>query len=116
MLKLKRVYDPPAADDGYRILVDRVWPRGVTKEKAGIREWRRDLAPSDGLRAWFGHEPDKWDEFRRRYRSELEAAGKMTDVRRIAEMATSKDVTLVFGARDALHNQAVALREFALGR
>ncbi len=116
MLKVKRVYEPPGGDDGYRILVDRIWPRGITKEKAGIHEWRRDLAPSDALRKWFGHDPDKWDEFRRRYRSELEDAGKVPDLRKIADMARSQDVTLVFSARDGLHNQAVALREIALGR
>ncbi len=116
MLKVKRVYEPPSADDGYRILVDRIWPRGVTKERARIDEWRRDLSPSTDLRKWYGHDPDKWDEFRRRYRAELEAAGKIADVRKIGEMARSRDITLVFGARDPLHNQAVAVREIAVGR
>ena len=116
MLKIKRVYDPPAKEDGYRILVDRLWPRGLTKEKAAIEEWRRDLGPSDALRRWFGHDPDRWDEFRRRYRAEIEKAGLMTDLRKIAKMATSQDVTLVFGARDETHNQAVALKEMALKR
>ena len=116
MLKVKRVYDPPAKEDGYRILVDRVWPRGFTKEKARVDEWRKDLGPSDALRKWFAHDPDKWDEFRRRYRTELEKAGKWPDLMRIAERAKKGDVTLVFSARDAEHNQAVALREMALGR
>ncbi len=116
VLKIKRVYEPPAAEDGYRILVDRIWPRGITKAKADIKEWRRDLAPSTDLRKWYGHDPDKWDEFRRRYRAELEAAGKISDIREIADMARSQDVTLVFGARDPFHNQAVAVKEIALGR
>ena len=116
MLKVKRVYEPPAAADGYRILVDRVWPRGVTKARARVDEWRKDLGPSDALRTWFGHDPDKWDEFRSRYRAELENAGKWPDVARIAERAGKEDVTLVFSARDVDHNQAVALREMALGR
>ena len=114
MLKVKRVYDPPGDDDGYRILVDRLWPRGITRKKAAIREWRRDLGPSDTLRKWFGHDPDKWDEFRRRYRAEIREAGLMADLGKIAEMAASKDVTFVFGARDPAHNQAVALKEMAL--
>ena len=116
MLKTKRVYDPPAKEDGYRILVDRLWPRGLTKEKAAIQEWRRDLGPSDTLRKWFGNDPDRWDEFRPRYRAEIEKSGLMTDLRRIAQMARSHDVTLVFGARDQAHNQAVALKEMALER
>ncbi len=116
MLKVKRVYDPPAKEDGYRILVDRVWPRGFTKERARVDEWRKDLGPSDALRKWFGHDPDKWDEFRRRYRKELQDSGRWADLLAIAERAKKEDVTLVFGARDAAHNQAVALKEMALGR
>ncbi len=115
MLNVKRVYDPPAAADGYRILVDRVWPRGFTKEKARVDAWRKDLGPSDALRKWFGHDPKKWDEFRRRYRAELETTGRWKDLRALAERARQEDVTLVFSARDAEHNQAVALREMALG-
>ena len=116
MLKIKRVYEPASAEDGYRILVDRVWPRGFTKAKAHVDEWRKDLGPSDTLRRWFGHDPAKWDEFRRRYRQELEASGLWKDVKAIAERARNEDVTLVFGAKDVEHNQAVALREMALGR
>ncbi len=116
MLKVKRVYDPPSKEDGYRILVDRVWPRGFTKEKARVDEWRRDLGPSDALRKWFGHDPDKWDEFRRRYREELKASGRWRELMEIADRAKKEDVTLVFGARDVAHNQAVALKEMALGR
>lgn len=116
MLKVKRVYDPPETEDGYRILVDRVWPRGFTKEKARLHEWRRDLGPSDALRKWFAHDPDKWDEFRRRYREELVRAGHWKDLMALAERARNEDVTLLFSARDPAHNQAVALREMALGR
>lgn len=116
MLRVKRVYDPPEAADGYRILVDRIWPRGFTKEKAHVDEWRRDLAPSDTLRTWFGHDPDRWDEFRRRYRRELQESGRWRDLAALAERAKQEDVTLVFGAKDAVHNQAVALQEMAQGR
>ncbi len=116
MLKVKRVYNPPTKEDGFRILVDRVWPRGFTKEKAHVDEWRKDLGPSDALRKWFGHDPDKWDEFRRRYRKELQDGGRWNDLLAIAERAKKEDITLVFGARDVTHNQAVALQEMALGR
>ncbi len=116
MLKVKRIYDPPAREDGYRILVDRVWPRGFTRDKAHVDEWRKELGPSDALRKWFGHDPDKWDEFRRRYREELQATGRWVDLMRLAERAQKEDITLVFGAKDAAHNQAIALKEMALGR
>ena len=116
MLKVKRVYDPPSEADGHRILVDRIWPRGFTKEKARLDEWRKDLGPSDALRRWFAHDPDKWDEFRRRYRDELQHTGHWRDLMAIAERAKKEDVTLVFSARDLAHNQAVALKEMALGR
>ncbi len=116
MLKVKRVYEPASREDGYRILVDRVWPRGFTKERAHVDEWRKDLGPSDGLRKWFAHDATKWDEFRRRYREELQKNGRWENLMAIAERAKNEDVTLVFGAKDLAHNQAVALREMALGR
>ncbi len=116
MLKVKRVYEAATADDGYRILVDRVWPRGFTKERAHVDEWRKDLGPSDALRKWFGHDPRKWDEFRRRYRAEIEKAGKWPDLAQIAKRAKKEDVTLVFSAKNEARNQAVALRDMALGR
>ena len=117
VLRVKRVYEPPSGEDGYRILVDRIWPRGVTKEKAHVDEWRKDLAPSDALRQWFRHDPEKWEEFRRRYRAELQKAGKWADLRAIAERAKKRNVTLVFSAKDETRNQAVALKEmlFAYG-
>lgn len=116
MLKVKRVYEPPAAEDGHRILVDRLWPRGLTRQKAHVDEWRKDLGPSDALRKWFGHDPKKWDEFRKRYRDELTDTGRWDDLMTIAQRAKREDVTLVFGAKDVEHNQAVALQEMTLGR
>jgi len=115
MLRVKRVYDPIAKEDGVRILVDRLWPRGLTKE-AVHAEWRRDLAPSDELRKWYAHDPEKWDEFRRRYRKELEASGRWKDVEAIAARSKKETVTLVFGSKERERNQAVALKEMALGR
>ncbi len=116
VLKVKRIYDPPADVDGVRILVDRLWPRGFTKQAARIDAWRKDLGPSDALRKWFAHDPDKWDEFRRRYRAELQQNGQWRELMDIAERAKDEDVTFVFSAKDPAHNQAVALREMALGR
>ena len=115
MLRVKRVYEPPSKEDGWRILVDRVWPRGFTKERAHVEEWRKDLAPSDALREWFGHDPKKWEEFRRRYRAELQKAGKWGDLMAIAEHAKRENVTFVFSAKDETHNQAAALKQMILG-
>ncbi len=115
MLRVKRVYEPISQEDGRRILVDRLWPRGLTKE-AVHAEWRRDLAPSDELRKWYRHDPAKWDEFLRRYRKELEAAGNWEDLLAIARQARKEDVTLLFGSRELARNQAAALKEMALGR
>jgi uncharacterized protein YeaO (DUF488 family) len=108
---LRRAYDPPARGDGRRILVDRVWPRGVRREEASIDEWARDVAPSDELRRWFGHDPERWDEFRRRYRAELRDPGRRAAVAEIARWAGTGPVTLVYGARDRERNQAVVLAE-----
>ncbi len=116
MLKVKRIYEPAAAEDGHRILVDRVWPRGFTKEEARVDEWRKDLGPSDALRKWFGHDPARWEEFRKRYREELRASGRWDELMRIRARARKENVTLVFSARDATRNQAVALRDMALGQ
>jgi uncharacterized protein YeaO (DUF488 family) len=107
-LRVKRVYEDPEEDDGKRILVDRIWPRGISKDKARLSEWRKDLAPSNELRKWFGHDPDRWEEFKERYRAELEEAGKMGDLRDLAE----RNVTLLFGAKDTRHNNARALEAF----
>jgi len=97
--------------DGRRILVDRVWPRGITKERARILEWRKDLAPSTALRKWFAHDPDKWETFRERYRAELTWSGHMAALKALAKLSRQTTVTLVYSAADQGHNQAVALKE-----
>lgn len=109
-LAIKRAYEPAAASDGERILVDRLWPRGLSKEAAAIDQWVRDVAPSTALRRWFAHDPAKWSEFKRRYFAELRAADAA--VRDLAGRAQRHRVTLVYGAKDELHNDAVALREY----
>lgn len=108
-IRLKRVYDAPAPSDGLRVLVDRLWPRGLAKEAARIDEWRQDLAPSDALRKWFGHDPAHWEDFRRRYRRELQ--GRVEEVKGLAELARRGTITLVYGSRDEEHNNAVVLNE-----
>ncbi|MDQ3866728.1 MAG: DUF488 family protein [Actinomycetota bacterium] len=108
-VRLKRTYEPPAATDGERILVDRIWPRGVTSEEAQVDEWARELAPSKELRLWFAHDPARFSEFRRRYLAELAMQeGKLRELRRRAREGT---LTLVYAARDAEHNNAVVLAE-----
>jgi uncharacterized protein YeaO (DUF488 family) len=108
-IDLKRAYDAPAKSDGYRVLVDRIWPRGVTKDELQINAWLKDVAPSTALRKWFGHDPRKWDEFRRRYAKELEPHAVALE--QLVERARAGRITLVFGAKDAEHNNAVALKE-----
>jgi uncharacterized protein YeaO (DUF488 family) len=111
MLKLKRIYEPAAAGDGFRILVDRVWPRGVSKSAAHLDLWMKEIAPSNALRKWFAHDPARWSEFQRRYRSELRAQPELTrELKRL--LKEHPTTTLLFGARDEEHNQAVALRAF----
>jgi uncharacterized protein YeaO (DUF488 family) len=112
MIKIKRVYEEPGAGDGMRILVDRLWPRGISKERARIADWRKDLAPSTPLRKWFGHDPAKWKEFRARYRAELKRSGQIDTLKELARLSRQRTVTLVYGAVDEKHNQAVALEEF----
>jgi uncharacterized protein YeaO (DUF488 family) len=107
MLKMKRVYEPASKTDGRRILVDRLWPRGLSRKRAAIDEWMKELAPSTELRRWFGHDPAKWREFQRRYRHELRAHSDL--VQHLASLARRRRVTLVFGARDEEHNDAVVL-------
>jgi uncharacterized protein YeaO (DUF488 family) len=106
---LRRAYDEPTRNDGYRVLVDRLWPRGVARAEAHLDEWLRDIAPSDELRQWFGPDPARWDDFRRRYRAEL--AGRDEEIGRLVDRATRGRVTLVYGARDEVHNNAVVVRE-----
>lgn len=108
-VRLKRAYEPPARSDGYRVLIDRLWPRGVSKEQAQLDEWARELAPSGELRRWFGHDPARFDEFRRRYRDEL--TGQEEKVQELRRLARAGTLTLVYGARDSEHNDAVVLAE-----
>jgi uncharacterized protein YeaO (DUF488 family) len=108
-IDLKRVYDPPTNSDGRRILVDRIWPRGIAKADLQIDAWLKDLAPSTELRKWFGHDPAKWDEFRKRYAGELEQRSETLE--KLVEKARAGHVTLVFSAKDTEHNNAVALKE-----
>ena len=106
---VKRVYDKPAKEDGMRILVDRLWPRGLTKQKAANDLWMKDIAPSTELRKWFGHDPDKWSEFRKKYLKELKA--NKDPVLVLKEHLKKGPVTLVYGARDQEHNEALVLKE-----
>jgi uncharacterized protein YeaO (DUF488 family) len=111
MVKIKRAYEPPSVSDGVRILVDRIWPRGVKKDAAKVEKWMRELGPSDELRNWFGHDPAKWSEFRKRYKAELkrpEARAMLDELRGIAKHGT---LTLVYSAKDELHNQAAVIKE-----
>jgi uncharacterized protein YeaO (DUF488 family) len=108
-LRLKRAYEPPAPEDGVRILVDRLWPRGLSKEKAAVDHWMKDIAPSAELRKWFGHDPERWPEFRRRYREELRRQSALLD--QISGLTAGGAVTLVYSAHDEEHNDAVVLRE-----
>ena len=111
-IKFKRAYEPPAPEDGSRILIDRLWPRGVTKVDAALDHWAKELAPSTQLRRWFGHDPARWQEFRLRYTDELhQHAEQLEQLRALARKGT---VTLVYGARDEEHNDAVVLREVLL--
>jgi len=109
MIKIKRVYDPPEADDGKRILIDRLWPRGIRKESLEMDEWLKDIAPSDGLRKWFSHDPAKYHEFKKRYVKELEK--KKETIERIRDEAKKETVTLLFSAKDVEHNNATILKE-----
>ncbi len=111
-LRVKRVYEEPEEVDGERILVDRIWPRGLSKERARLSDWRKELAPSNDLRKWFGHDPERWEEFKERYRAELEEAGNVEEVREISDMAEEGNVTLVFGTKDTEHSNARALESF----
>lgn len=108
---IKRVYDEPGKSDGMRVLVDRLWPRALSKERAHIDLWLKEIAPSNELRAWFGHDPTKFDEFRHRYEAELASDTGQTALTRLRQLAHQQKVTLVFAARDAAHSNAAALRE-----
>jgi len=108
-LKIKRVYEPPEKKDGFRILVDRLWPRGMTKEKAAIDLWLKEIAPSTELRKWFGHEPGKWAEFKKRYRHELQENKEAVQI--LKDQMKKGPVTLVYAAKDETHNEALVLKE-----
>lgn len=110
MLKTKRVYEEPSKDDGYRILTERLWPRGVSKERAALDQWMKSIAPSHDLRKWFDHDPDKWEEFKERYRKELfgsEAVNEMLEI-----IKNNGKVTMVYASRDEEHNSTILLKDF----
>jgi uncharacterized protein YeaO (DUF488 family) len=111
-VRLKRAYEPAAPEDGVRVLVDRLWPRGLRKADAAIDRWMKDIAPSTQLRQWFGHEPERWPEFRRRYSRELQQ--RAAAVEELRELARGGRVTLVFAAHDEVHNDAIVLRDALL--
>ena len=113
-IRLKRAYDSASSGDGARILIDRLWPRGVRKADAAIDVWAKDIAPSTALRRWFGHDPARWHEFRRRYSEEIHRRRNRLD--ELRTLAQEGRITLVFAARDEAHNDAVVLREILLGR
>jgi len=108
---LKRAYDPPSPEDGQRYLVERLWPRGVKKDALQLTAWLKDLAPSDELRRWYGHDPARWDEFSRRYREELQSPDKQPVLADLAGKARDGDVTLVFATKDEEHSGAMVLHD-----
>jgi len=115
MVQIKRIYEPATEKDGCRILVDRLWPRGLKKEAAHIDEWMKEIAPSDALRKWFGHKPEHWAEFEKRYQAELAKKKELLQTLRGMERKRGT-VTLLFGAKDEEHNQAVVLRKALKGK
>jgi uncharacterized protein YeaO (DUF488 family) len=110
-VRLKRVYEEPSPDDGSRYLVDRLWPRGVSKGEARLDGWLSELAPSDELRQWYHRDPERWGEFKRRYKLELTAGNKQEELDQLAGEAAGGDITLVYAAKDTQHNNAAALAE-----
>ena len=112
-IRIKRVYEEPDDDDGRRILVDRLWPRGLSKEKAKVDLWLKEVAPSTGLRKWFAHDPAKWTEFQARYREELKMSTEQ--ISQLKQEAAKRTITLVYGARDQQHNEAVVLQKLLNG-
>lgn len=108
-MKIKRIYETPEKRDGYRILIDRIWPRGISKEKAAIDEWLKEIAPSTELRKWFGHQPELYPEFKKRYKGELK--NQTAELKRLKTLAKDGELTLLYSAKDKAHNQAVVLLE-----
>ena len=113
-IQLKRAYEKPQKSDGFRVLIDRIWPRGVRKEDLKLDEWLRSLAPSTELRRWFGHDPEKWDQFRKRYFRELDA--HPDEIKLLREKMRAGTLTIVFGSREERFNNATALKEYLKGR
>ncbi|CAG4892346.1 DUF488 domain-containing protein [Paraburkholderia gardini] len=107
---VKRAYEDARPEDGYRVLVDRIWPRGLSKATLELDQWERDLAPGTELRKWFGHDPKRWDAFQQRYRSELESEEMQERMRHLLAEADGQTITLVYGAKDEEHNQAIVLQ------
>ncbi len=114
MVALKRVYDEPAPGDGTRILVERLWPRGLSRERAHVDHWLKEIAPSDALRRWFGHDPEKFTEFRHRYEDELASPAGQAALEQLRELTIQGPVTLVFATRDTEHSSAAVLRDLLL--
>jgi uncharacterized protein YeaO (DUF488 family) len=115
-IRVRRVYDEPEPDDGARVLVDRLWPRGLSKQKAQLEEWDKDVAPSDDLRRWYGHDPAKFDEFRRRYLAELDQPGQRGAVTRLRALAADGPLTLLTATKDAHISQAAVLADHLRSR
>ncbi len=110
-ISIKRAYENATPEDDYRVLVDRIWPRGRSKKTLKLDQWVRDLAPSADLRKWFGHDPKRWEAFQQRYRSELDVEEKQQGMRRLLAEADGRSITLIYGAKDEEHNQAIVLRD-----
>ncbi len=113
-IRRKRIYEPVSLQDGRRILVDRLWPRGITETRAALDAWMREIAPSDGLRRWFGHDPERWDDFVKKYEQELD--NNPRPVEALERLARQGRITLLYSARDERHNQAVALEAYLRAR
>jgi uncharacterized protein YeaO (DUF488 family) len=116
MIKTKRIYEPWDASDGYRVLIDGLWPRGVKKESARLDEWLKDIAPSPKLRTWFGHQPERWPEFASRYKKELTAPEKAAHLKRLAALSKKQTLTILYGAREERYNNAVVISEILRGK
>lgn len=109
-LQIKRIYDEPSTSDGYRVLVDRLWPRGVSKEKAALDEWLKQVGPTDNLRKWFGHDPERYSEFKKKYQKELDSNPAFSELKQM--VAKHKNITLLYSAHDSAHNQATVLLDY----
>lgn len=116
MIKIKRIYQPAEPTDGHRVLVDRLWPRGITRERAKVDEWLKEIAPSHELRKWFHKEPEQWNEFERRYVKELRSPLKKELIEQLRDRAAGGTITLLFSVRDEIRNHAIVLRNVLLGQ